>query len=755
MNRVEGTMAKSRKKTLFTLIGIFILSTSLFIYEILITRLFSTMLLKHLVFFTISLAILGIGVGGFIAYKSKKKINYEKLSLLLGLSYIGTVMMIYKLPYIEMIAFYIFVSSIPFVIGGMILSLAFLKNNEISNKLYFADLLGSTLGSILIIPLMDNLGFIKTLFIISSLSLISSFMFTLSSNLKRNRIVIVGILTIIVTLIFQGSFLDRLELNFTAYFTSPITVIDHLNREEGLDVKILYTKWDSISRTDVVDGSQYERVIITDGGASAPMLKFDGDLEKVGYLRGEIEFLPFSIGNNDDTLIIGSGGGKDILLALLGSSKNIDAVEINPSTVDAANKFKDFNGDIYNYKGVNAYIDDGRNFIEKTDKKYNNIYLSMVMTNSVNNGGLSMSENYIYTKEAYRTYFEHLKDDGYLSFMFHDAQDMFKGINTGIEVLLDMGIKREDIPNHFVVVNNLTLDMAEEHTNYVDMPIVVFKKQSFTIEEIQNINNNAKIQNRVVENIPQTVYIDIYDRYSKGEIELSDIYKGIPFNTVPATDDKPFFFDYGKGVPLTLIALLTIMISASLIIYKKIRESEIYKSALYFGAIGLGFMLIEIPLIQKSMLFLGNPTKSFSYILFSLLLSCGIGSYFSNKKIFNIKIKQRQIIFVIIPILTILLQISIPIMIDKYRIIEDGFKLLMLAGLLFPLGFFLGMAFPKGIAKLNLVKQDQHIPLMWGINGIMSVAGSVLALIISMKIGFTAANLVGGLVYLSIFIFNY
>ncbi|MBU5313490.1 hypothetical protein KQI38_15820 [Tissierella carlieri] len=748
-------MLKARKKVLFTLIGIFILSTSLFIYEILVTRLFSTMLLKHLVFFTISLAILGIGVGGFIVYKSKEKFQYENLSILLGLLYIGAVVMIYKLPYIEMLAFYILVSSLPFVIGGMILSLVFLKNNKISNKLYFADLLGSTLGSILIIPLMNSFGFIKTLFIISSLALISSLMFSLSSNLKKNRTVIIGILAMIIALIFEGSFLDSLELNFTAYFTSPITVIDHLNKKKDSEVKVLYTKWDSISRTDVVDGSQYEKVIITDGGASAPMLKFDGDLEKVGYLRGEIEFLPFSIGNNDDTLIIGSGGGKDILLALLGGSKNIDAVEINPSTVDAANKFKDFNGDIYNQKGVNAYIDDGRNFIEKTDKKYNNIYLSMVMTNSVNNGGLSMSENYIYTKEAYGTYFEHLKDDGYLSFMFHDAQDMFKGINTGIEVLLDMGIKREDIPNHFVVVNNITLDKAEEHKNYIDMPIVVFKKQPFTIEEIQNINNSTKIQNRVVENIPQTVYRDEYYRYSKGEIELSDIYKGIPFNTVPSIDNKPFFFDYGKGIPLTLLTLLAIMVLASWIIYKRIRESEIYKSSLYFGAIGLGFMLIEIPLIQKSMLFLGNPTKSFSYILFSLLLSCGIGSYFSNKKIFNIKIKHRQIIFVIIPILTILLQMVIPLMIDKYRIIEDSFKLLILAGLLFPLGFFLGMAFPKGITKLNLNKQEKHIPLMWGINGIMSVTGSVLALIISMKVGFTAANLAGGLVYLSIFIFDY
>lgn len=748
-------MISERIKTLSTLIGIFILSTSLFLYEVLITRLFSTMLFQHLVFFTISLAILGIGVGGFIVYKVNKKVDYERLSLLLGLSYIGIVTAIYKFPYLKLNIMYALIASIPFVIGGMILSLAFLSNEEISNKLYFADLLGSTLGSILIIPLMDNLGFMKTLFIIGSLPLVSNLIFVTRKKLRKMKIIVISPLAIIVALIFQGNIINELENNFTAYFTSPVTLMDYFKKQGNQDVKVSYTKWDSISRTDVVEENENVKVIITDGGASAPMLKFDGDLKKVEYLKNEIEFLPFSIGSNDDTLLIGPGGGKDILFALLGGSKDIDAVEINPATIDAANRFKDFNGDIYNYKGVNTFIDDGRNFVEKIDKKYDNIYLAMVMTNTVNNSGLSMSENYIYTKEAYKTYFNHLKDNGYLSFMFHDIQDTLKGINTGIEVLLGMGIKREDIPNYFVIVNSITADMNEEHKNSIHMPVVVFKKQAFNKEEIENIYNRANAQNRVIINIPQIVYWDVYNKYSKGEIELFDIYKSMPFNVTPTTDDKPFFFDYDKAVPLNVMGLFIIMFLLAWSIYKRIKGSEIFNSALYFGAIGLGFMLIEIPLIQKSLLFLGNPTKSFSYVLFALLLSCGIGSYFSNKKIFDFKIKHRQIIFLLIPMIIILLQISLPILIYKYRAIADNYKLLILAGFLFPLGFFLGMAFPKGIAKLNRNKQEQYIPLMWGINGIMAVMGSVVALIISMKLGFNAANLLGGLIYLSIFIFKY
>lgn len=741
--------------SLFTLIGIFMLSTSLFLYEILITRLFSTMLFQHLVFFTISLAILGIGIGGFIVYKSKIKISYEKLSLLLGLSYIGIIITIYKLPYIGIAILYALVSSIPFVIGGMILSLVFLKNKGISNKLYFADLLGSTLGSILIIPLMNNFGFMKTTFIIGSFALVSSLSFVARTKYRKIKVAGIVSLAAITLLLFQGSLIKELEDNFTAYYTSPNTLINHIREQGNPDAKVPYTNWDSISRTDVVEKSEDVKVIITDGGASAPMLKFDGDLEKVTHLKNEIEFLPFSIGDNENTLLIGPGGGKDILFALLGGSKNIDAVEINPATIEAATRFKDFNGDIYNYKGVNTYIDDGRNFIEEIDKEYNNIYMAMVMTNTVNNSGLSMSENYIYTKEAYKTYFNHLKDDGYLSFMFHGASDMLKGVNTGIEVLLDMGIKREEIPNHFAIVNSLTVDMSEEYKDSIDMPVVVFKKQPFSTKEIENISNKANEQKRVIINIPEIKYMDLYKNYSEGAIELKDIYKYMPFNIIPPTDDRPFFFDDNKAAPLNLIGLFLILLLFIRSIYKKIKGSHIYDSALYFGTIGIGFMLIEIPLIQKSSLFLGNPTKSFSYVLFSLLLSCGIGSFFSNKKVFDIKIKNRQIIFLLIPIMIILLQISLPFLIGRFRGIEDSYKLLMLTCLLFPLGFFLGMAFPKGISKLNLNKQEQHIPLMWGINGVMSVMGSVLALIISMKFGFNAASLLGGLMYLSIFIFKY
>lgn len=265
----------------------------------------------------------------------------------------------------------------------------------------------------------------------------------------------------------------------------------------------------------------------------------------------------------------------------------------------------------------------------------------------------------------------------------------------------------------------------------------------------------ANEQNRIILNMPQVKYMELYENYSLGKVELNDIYRYMTFNVKPSTDNKPFFFDTNKFVPLDLLMLLLLLSSIVNFIYQNLKRSQVYQSSIYFGLIGVGFMLIEIPIIQKSLLFLGNPTKSFSYVLFSLLLSCGIGSYLSNRKIFDFKIKDRKIIFLVIPILILLLQISFPILFDRFRGIGEIYKLLMITGLLFPLGFFLGMAFPKGISSLALNNQEQHISLIWGVNGVMSVMGSVLATIVSMKLGFNAANLLGGLMYLSIFIFKY
>lgn len=749
------------------MLGLFLVSSSLFIYEVLTTRLFSTVLIYHFVFLVTSLAILGSGIGGIIVFFFGNKLSVFKdrhraiplFSLILSLSYVIITLLIYNLPYMNSFIIYSLMASIPFIFGGIILSLIFKEFNNIGHKLYFADLLGASIGSLGILLLMDGLGFLGSLIIVSIMAMIGTIMFNIKGNSRKLRLISIILLIFFVIISFYRPFIKNLEKNFTAYITSPNTVISYWNNKLENDVDIEYTKWDSISRTDVIDiGNPNRKTIITDGNASAPMVKFDGDLEEVEYLKENISYIPFTIGNNDSSLLIGSGGGEDVLLALLGESKEIDAVEINPSTIDAVNKYKDFNGDIYNIDGVSLYIQDGRKFINVTDNKYDHIYLGKVFSGVVDNSAAMMSENYIYTEEAYNQYLDHLRENGRLTFVFNDVRELFKSLNTMTKVLVERGVDKNDITKHFIAVNSYSKEVSEKYNDRIYMPIVIYKEKPFTQEEVNLTLKSIESQNREIINLPYVESrkeISLYEQYGNGNItfeKLQDVFK---FNAKPTTDNKPFFYDYDKGIPNTLLYLLLGVLTLAIVLFLSIiGNKNLRKVSIYFSVIGLGFMLVEIPFIQKTILFMGSTTRAFSFILFALLFSGGIGSYISSSNIIEKINEKRDYIFLIIGVVNVVLAIISPVVFNSFVGINVIGKFFIVFLLIFPLGLFLGMPFPRGIKKISSGTISNGIPLAWGINGIMSVVSSILSLIISMKLGFNTALILGTLFYLLLFVKN-
>ncbi|RKD34639.1 spermidine synthase [Thermohalobacter berrensis] len=744
-----NALSKDKNLNKYSLIlSLFFVSSSLFIYEVLTTRLFSTVLVYHFVFLVTSLSILGLGIGAIIVFLYHDKFNSKLLTLMpvvLAISYIVCTLIIYKLPYIKLFLIYSVLASLPFVLGGIILSLIFKEFKQIGHLLYFGDLLGSSFGSIGIILLMDNLGFIGTLFVVSIMALLGGLF--LSIKKRRQTILTLSLLTILLILSVYKPIRVNIEKNFTAYFTSPHTAISYFKQNKELDVKIEYTKWDSISRTDVIDVEDPNRkVIITDGGASAPMVKFNGDLREVSYLKESIEYIPFKLGKNDNTLIIGSGGGQDVLLALLGNAKKIDAVEINPSTIDAVKKYKKFNGGIYNLNNVKLYIEDGRKFIEKTEKKYNHIYLGKVFSNVVDYSAAMLSENYIYTEEAYKEYFDQLKDDGILTFVFNDIRELIKSVNTAVKVLMENGIKKSDITKHFILIENKV---------GFPNPVAIYKKSPFTRNEVKIISEAIKPLNIKIVSMPYISENPLYNYYQEKNISYGEFIESFDFNARPAKDNRPFFYDYTKGLPnILLYMLLGILIVAGFIFVYINKYKQLRKVYTYFSLLGLAFMLIEIPLIQKTILFIGSTTRAFSFILFSLLFSSGIGSFLSESKIIANFKKKRDYIFLMIPIVTVCVIASMSIIFRTQKDVDIIMKFFMVMILMFPLGLFLGMPFPKGIKSIATINIDRGVPLAWGINGLMSVAGSVLSLAISMKLGFNYSLILGGLLYFIIFIRN-
>ncbi|WP_096635784.1 class I SAM-dependent methyltransferase [Clostridium cochlearium] len=746
--------------TWFIYLSIFFTTMSLFTYETLLTRLFSVILSYNLVFIVVSFAILGGGLGGILAYKTvQMKKDVEKVlvasSVLLPMSFVVSISIMYFFPFVPTYILYIPAALFPFILGGIITSIIFMEKSKYSSKLYLMDLFGSAIGSLLIIKLMNSFGFLKSVIVVSILATISTMLIS-SFYKKRQAVILSSILLMVMGLLFiNDSPLDTVEKGFYSYYTSPGTVMGRL-KNSGENAEITFSKWDAISKTDVIDiKNNDEKFIVTDGGASAPIVKFNGNLESVESLKNEVNYIAFSFGKNEKSLVIGSGGGKDVLFALLGGSKKVDAVEINPSTIAAVNKFKEFSGDIYNYPGVNLYNQDGRYFIENSKENYDNIYLSMVMTNSVENTMYSLAEYYIFTKEAFHQYFDHLYDDGKLTFMVHDKEDLMKVVNTGIKVLMDRGVKEKDVTDYFVIINDITKDKSEAYKNQISMPLVIFKKIPFTQNEINSILDYSKMQNREAIHYMGNE-IQPYKSLKTGKMNYKQLIDHIDFNSKPISDNNPFFYNYSKFIPEEMILIIATII----LIYQSVKKKfitgiEHEKASIYFAALGMAFMLVEIPLIQKMVLYFGSSSIAFSLVLFSLLVSGGIGSFISGSKVITKLTLKSPYYILAAGIMIIVNQLGLNSILNLTRNWEITYKFFVVFSSLLPMGLLMGMAFPSGIKKLGSHRSGGNIvPLVYGINGIFSVLGSTLAVVISMKFGFNISIYVGAAIYIMLFFLN-
>ena len=743
---------------LLLMFSLFITSLSLFVFQIVLTRLLSPMLQYHYVFLLTSLAIFGLGIGGLITYKLSIKNTIEQMKeylpvwlFLLAASYIIVFVLIFKLPYMNFIYVYSILAIFPYIIGGMFISSVFHMIPSKSNRLYFSDLIGSALGSMVVIYFLNDIGVTNTVLLISWLVALSSI--SMAYVIGRRPLTIISMVfaaAILLTGTFQQS-IGNFELKFNGYFSSPSTLLASY-RAANTNAFLEDRVWDAFSMTDLIKfgENESEMTIIMDGGSNSRMIRIEGDISEYQALKDDLNYLPFTVGKQDKVLLIGPGGGLDVVLALLGGSKEIDAVEINAGSVELVKKYSEYNGNIYNRDNVNVYIQDGRNFVKETDKKYDTIYLSQVMTGTADTVGYALAENFIYTKEAVKDYFNSLNSDGKLAFILHDAQDLTRMIFTALETLKEIGIPKEHIAEHFIVINRAMSGNGNHQA--IHYPLLLISKSPFSLEQVEQINNKAEENNHLplyvpgmTENNPVRVFMDHY-------ADPDALYSQLTFNAKPTSDNKPFFFDFNKGIsPILLILLAVVAVIASLFLRSLAKNRKLRKPSLYFMGLGLAYMLVEIPLSQKFSLLLGHPSRSFVVIMTALLLGSGLGSLFGGLKIF--RRRNRYIPLLIVTLLIITVNMLSTAFIDQWFIPSLNARVIITFLSLLPLGFFMGMPFPFGLKAISMHTNDNSIPLVWGINGILSVGGSVLGVIMSMKLGFSFSLGLGALIYLLLFVF--
>jgi len=758
------------------LTALFLFSVALLSMQISFTKFFSVVLWYHFGFMIISTAMLGFSVSGvFLSLFSgnSKKFKFSELMTVSSIITLTCYIFMTRIRFTPLnlisqnegllsLISLIILLFIPFFLFGLTIGWLLQQKKASIGVYYSVNMIGSAVGALLFIFIFNHFNGQTGIPINTALIAVAAL---IAAENRKQSICAALAIAIITPLLFIPSFFPM---------EPPEDKILGLVKDRKSDV--VFTDWSSLSKIDMikdVDRSIYKSIgmwgiskkffeenkifpertgIVIDSWAYTSIIKYPQDLSFFNYMPTT---LVFNLGRNfNSTLHIGSGGGMDLLAAKYHNVPDISGVEINPVIVRSIRKeFKDYSGGIYsgNIKGISVFVDEGRHFIESSDKKYDVIQLSGVDTfSSTQAGAFALSENNLYSTEAFQSYYSRLNKNGFFTMTSWFAPDenglprfSLRLINIIRDSLTRMGINP---------VNRVLFIVSDVYT------VAVVKNGVFTPEEVAKgtefIQNNGfaglvvPFKNNRENNIfEKFLYAD--DMTSKEMIEQ------YPYIISTPTDDKPFFFELRKlntlfaginaGVlPLNifsgqtiLFAILVILFFLGLIFivqplyYLKKRDKTYLKpyNLIYFSLIGMGYMFIEIVLTQKLVLYLGHPSYSLSIALFSILLFSGLGSLSTDVLNF-----ERRINLALLTVLLLLMSIFLTPVLSSTLSSSFTVRVIITLALLAPVSFLMGCAFPAGARRAS----NAELPFLWGINGFFSVIASVLSTIISINYGFTA-----------------
>jgi hypothetical protein len=771
-------------------IGIFLISLATLVNEIALTRIFSVTLWYHFAFMVVSIALFGFGASGafLTIFRGFLKKDKKKVTTFLALSFsitsVASILVVSRISldpfqitsnYVNILnlLIYYLVLAIPFFMSG--LCICFLINSfpMKAGKIYFFNLAGSGVGcfaAIFMIPLFTTAGVVVAA---AMLILLAAFLFNFNSSKKVN-LLIIGILALYFLLMN----------NLNAVFNFKIANSKALSRElYELKNKPLFTKYNAFSRLDVLEAKNEfyapglsikypfisfpkQTFIFIDADAVATITQVEKKEGGTQFFKYIPSSMAYRLKKHPTVCIIGAGGGFDVLTALSTSEpKHITAIEINPDISKIVrHNFNQYSGSIYDLPNVSLQDAEGRSFIRNSQEHFDIIQLTLVDTwAAASTGAYTLSENYLYTEEAFRDYINHLAPDGILTitrWLLIPPKENLRIAAMAFSALEKTGISNPRNNIVFVQSGNVAT--------------LLLKKTAFDRSEIEGIEKLCEESGFGILYAPHIAGSNIF--YALLNCKDKDLFYALyPFNIEPSTDDKPFFFHYysWKNIEISKLFQLSSIdrnnISYSILLFLLIqavilsgifilgplvflkRSSSVKISSggnflLYFSCLGIGFMFVEITLIQKFILFLGHPIYSLSVVLFSLLVSAGLGSLYTER----IKQNHIQKLKLILGILVAFLFIYM-IFLAKLSQIFLGWHLVarciisILA--LVPLGFFMGMPFPLGIRLLAEI-DSKLIPWVWGVNSCFSVTSSVLSVIIAMSLGFSAVLKCASIAYL-------
>ena len=762
MARWQSIPVLVNRRLLFA--GIFLIALSGLVLEVSITRIFSAAIWYHFAFVAVSVALVGLGASGLVVQHRVKKLKGKWAENLTIYSAWGiaifipiTLFVMHALAsQVIYLPLFMILFSVPFFLVGIIISAAFNAFASVAGRLYAADLIGASAGALLVVLFLVLTGGEGATLIVGLIAAIGGTIFSrIAKNTKKT----------VVSLMFVAFALSLILLNHATQIfaipTDPTAQKDlpiYLREHPGS--KIVKTEWNSFSRIDVVEGGAGGEGLVAkvfiDGGAGTNIISWDGKTESRQELSTWMQYLPFKMMQDPKVLVIGSGGGRDVVASLVSGSKDVTSVEINPIIYETVKSYGDRAGNVYSHEYVRSYVDEGRSFITRSSEKYDIVYVPFVDTwASVSSGGLSVSENFLYTLQGFQQYYDHLTDTGKIVTV-RWLIDAPRFISTYAKLLEQNGIPQDQLDRHLIMVT------SDSYTQDPSVTMVIFSKSPFTDEEISFFSQSFSQYGYKPILVPGQIMREPYSALLNGQINLDQFYNMFETKVYPVTDDNPYFLSFEKPLPGVVevllyasVGIVAIFLLVPFAWMKRRREEEVgtKRSEIgiatmipYFAALGMGFILIELALLQKLILLMGNPTMTFALLLFTLLISSGAGSLLSARIAKN---NMKNLVFIIggIAGLGILYFLFLPPII--YSTIAEPIeaKAAVSIAILAPIGFLMGMPLPTGMRLLKVHRPD-YIPWMWAVNGAFSVLGAVLAIALGIMYGSSLAMILGILIYL-------
>ena len=736
--------------------------------ELALTRIFSVVFYYHFAFLAISIALFGLGMGGVFSYvvASWKAPLFLKLG---RLSLINSLLVILALAILLGqgdtlsnwdLALIYFTTALPFFVAGSIVSLAIGETIEHVDRIYFFDLAGAAAGCFLLLAMVRLVGGPDTVIGAAVTFAVAAAIWNSLAGSRRGR---------------AGSVALALALfAFLVYNQRhPVLTIRHA-KGQALPEEV-FKQWNDISRIGVVKQADGEHNIVIDADAATSIAHFDFDHLTETNLRDLLyqgPSLPYAVRPGAKTLIIGPGGGWDVARAIATGSRDVTAVEINPIIARTVmqQRFASYSNNLYWRPEVHLEVEDGRSFVRRSTSRYQVVQATLVDTWAATAAGaFALSENNLYTSDAFRDYLTHLTNDGVLAITrwgFEPPRESLRLVALAIDALTQLGEKQ---PWRHVIVSR-----QGSVEGYGALDTVLVARKPLTDADI------ARAQALFTHGVQRAIYYpgsQIPNQFRDLLLSANpaDYERSYTFDITPVSDDRPFFFytvqprdlwafmkggantadrKINKAVPLlfglmaiSLLATMLILIAPPLVLGTRLpKHPGIRGFLVYFLLIGAGYILIEVALIQKFILFLGHPTYALTVVVFSMLMSSGLGSYFSRRVLGGDEGRMIKALG-LTALLTALLALILSSLLAALVWLPLGLRMAMTVALIAPLGFIMGMPFPTGLKRL----EDWHAPSVrwaWSLNAAASVLGSVGAMVCAIYLGLVQTLIIGGVFYL-------